>query len=89
MIFNVVYGKGTADGNNIKYPNPNPDNVDKLYNELSINEIAVAIDSEMPLTVSEMPEAIRALHDWGIIATNLNVTDAEYTVIYERYPTFP
>lgn len=79
MIFNVVYGKSTPDGNVVKYPISNPDNRDLLYNEISINEIAVAIDSDTKLTVSEMPEAIRALREWGLIATNLDVTTVEYT----------
>ena len=81
MIFNVAYGKGSTaeDGNDIDYPISNPEYINKLYNETYINEIAVAIDSEVELTVSEMPEAIRALREWGLIATNLDVTTVEYT----------
>ena len=76
----AFYNCGTTraeDGNIIKYPVVLP-NGNKLYQEVSINEIAVAIDSPTTLTVAQMPDAIRSLHEWGIVATNLNVTTVEY-----------
>ena len=76
----AFYNCGTTraeDGNVVKYPVVLP-NGNKLYQEVSINEIAVAIDSPTKLTVAQMPDAIRSLHEWGIVATNLNVTTVEY-----------
>ena len=80
MIFNPVMGSSAPNGNEISYPVSLPENTDKLYNEVAINDIAVAIDSSTLLKVSEMPDAIRALHEWGIVATNLSITTVEYTI---------
>jgi len=79
MAFYECGASKASDGNDIKYPLVSPANVNKLYNEVSIDEIAVAIDNPTSLKVSEMADAIRALHEWGIVATNLNVTTVEYT----------
>lgn len=79
MAFYNCGSSAVEDGNNIKYPVVLPEG-NKLYQEVNINEIAVAIDNPTKLTVAEMPDAIRSLHEWGIVATNLNVITVEYTI---------
>lgn len=75
----MAWFKATAshdDGNAITYPVRFPSFEDKLYSEVDINNIAIAIGSNVK--VSEMAEAVSGLGDGGLKATKITVHLADY-----------
>ena len=85
IILNTIVSGGgtpTPDGNNIEYPISQAPSGDKAYLESSIQDISLAIQTEASsgdkYKVSEMADAIRALHS-GLNATQLMIYTAEIT----------
>ena len=80
MIFNTVYGSSASDGNDIEYPIAVPSSDNKLYQETSVNNIALAID-EGTMTIAEMAAWVRKYRNAGIEATYIVIESAEYQVV--------
>lgn len=70
-------GGSADDGNELLYPVARPSSEDKLYSEMSIQNIALAIGIRN-ITVSEMADAIRSMVG-GLNATEVVITSATYT----------
>lgn len=71
-------GPVTPDGNNIYYPVANPLNENKAYNEISVQNIALAID-EGYIKIADMADLVRKYRNAGLESTNVVIGSAEYT----------
>lgn len=73
-------GEHYDDGNNIYYPVASPSNRNKLYNEKSIDNIAIALD-DGELTISEMADKVIKYRNAGVLGYNLDLRIADYTIV--------
>ena len=81
-IWGVEPSQIYADGNNIYYPVASAITSNKLYKESYIQQIALAINSDKPLLISEMADEIKsAISNGGIKAIDLDVKFTNYETV--------
>ncbi len=71
-------GSPIEDGNDIYYPVVIPMNENKAYNEISVQNIALAIN-EGYIKIADMAELIRQYRNAGLVSTYLTIGSAPYT----------